>query len=696
MATSKVPTKTCCELGRECQDMFKAFMAQPGGTKISVAEQQARFNIWAANIGVFAEADASLDRRLQEDDDVRAMVVQLLQLICRNLGRVNGVHDRLNEESDQVASMGKRSNSLSSRSLRLFGRSKRKEPTIPEPSQEVVEEKVTVVVKETIDRLQRLSSAIRQVSIQNRYLKGASLIERNDHRKNESFDFRKFAICMVKREYGGATDALREQLGISLSIRRNAFLWIIRHKEKIAQERKETSRSPIQVPVIDQKAPLESQDQLGSLQGRSRSTPSIARAKSVMSAVLSRTTVPVLPKGGLKPDYLQKISSPSQPSIGGASRSFLMVNDDQLPYPRVPIIVKGFNECSCPYCFETLQKDTVHDISKWRRHVIKDLEPYVCVFAECKGSLEFFEKFDDWLSHCKRLHCSEWLCDARVHEPQIFKTKDGFQNHMRSAHGGTFNESQLPLITELGVREGPRPFTECPLCNCVPEDIEEKRKKIGDNALDLLPEHIAFHLKALAFISLPWQDVGSEEETYLHKHADSFSHDVSLGKGEDGRTASTVKDPYMLEVNVRPPEQFPERPTDEEIKNPEADTRLSWWVFQEYSRANKTDLFVKKNPYLQQEDPIIQSIARSQSRQSSENSALGSIQDIRQRKETDKFQRFLEWLSPGHSSNNSVSLEESWSKHAPGTGEWLIRNEKFQSWKQKPNSLLSLYGKGDY
>ena len=87
MATLKLPTKTCFELGKECQDMFKAFVALPSDINFSVTEQQARFNIWAANIGVFAEADASLDRRLQEDDEVRAMVVQLLHLICRNLRR---------------------------------------------------------------------------------------------------------------------------------------------------------------------------------------------------------------------------------------------------------------------------------------------------------------------------------------------------------------------------------------------------------------------------------------------------------------------------------------------------------------------------------------------------------------------------------------------------------------------------------
>lgn len=51
------------------------------------AEQQARFNIWAANIGVFAEVRSSLEYCLKENSEVRAMILQLLDLIHQNLLR---------------------------------------------------------------------------------------------------------------------------------------------------------------------------------------------------------------------------------------------------------------------------------------------------------------------------------------------------------------------------------------------------------------------------------------------------------------------------------------------------------------------------------------------------------------------------------------------------------------------------------
>jgi hypothetical protein len=48
-------------------------------------ELWARFNLWAAYIGAFAPSKASLDARLVEQDDLKAMVTELLNMIQRNL-----------------------------------------------------------------------------------------------------------------------------------------------------------------------------------------------------------------------------------------------------------------------------------------------------------------------------------------------------------------------------------------------------------------------------------------------------------------------------------------------------------------------------------------------------------------------------------------------------------------------------------
>jgi hypothetical protein len=71
----------------------------------------------------------------------------------------------------------------------------------------------------------------------------------------------------------------------------------------------------------------------------------------------------------------------------------------------------------------------------------------------------------------------------------------------------------------------------------LPENIEAEMENIGVKALDLLPKHIAGHLKILAFISLPWRDdvddyaqSGSKKSSDFSHHASNFSHHASMGR----------------------------------------------------------------------------------------------------------------------------------------------------------------------
>lgn len=85
----------------------------------------------------------------------------------------------------------------------------------------------------------------------------------------------------------------------------------------------------------------------------------------------------------------------------------------------------------------------------------------------------------------------------------MFHKKEDFEDHMNSGHAGTFTNSQLPLLVEGCVFPATRPFDICPFCNGLPENIADMNQKLGDKAPDLLPKHIAGHLKALAFMFLP-------------------------------------------------------------------------------------------------------------------------------------------------------------------------------------------------
>lgn len=47
----------------------------------AVEEERARFRIWAAHIGVFAEHHSSLDYRLRESEKVRSLVISQLEIL---------------------------------------------------------------------------------------------------------------------------------------------------------------------------------------------------------------------------------------------------------------------------------------------------------------------------------------------------------------------------------------------------------------------------------------------------------------------------------------------------------------------------------------------------------------------------------------------------------------------------------------
>lgn len=71
-----------------CSDAFAAYLTDPA--QISdreewAEEQQARFNMWAANLGVFADGHASIDHRLRDSSKTHSLIFQFLDALYANL-----------------------------------------------------------------------------------------------------------------------------------------------------------------------------------------------------------------------------------------------------------------------------------------------------------------------------------------------------------------------------------------------------------------------------------------------------------------------------------------------------------------------------------------------------------------------------------------------------------------------------------
>jgi hypothetical protein len=169
-----------------------------------------------------------------------------------------------------------------------------------------------------------------------------------------------------------------------------------------------------------------------------------------------------------------------------------------------------------------------------RRHVLNDLEPYVCVFEECNDAHRLFRDRAAWLSHMQETHTKQWTCTAAGHRLCIFETEQGFEDHMRFDHAAGFKESQMPWYKKRSQGPAASTFTACPLCgyetaeerintliNAKGSDSKqnyERRKVISED----IAKHVALHLQAISMKALPWQENVEEEpsEKAGSKHAD--------------------------------------------------------------------------------------------------------------------------------------------------------------------------------
>jgi ankyrin repeat protein len=150
-------------------------------------------------------------------------------------------------------------------------------------------------------------------------------------------------------------------------------------------------------------------------------------------------------------------------------------------------------------------------------HVIRDLEPFVCIFAHCTDSSQqepgslTFETSKAWMSHIQNAHGHAWECRAPSHDPIIFEQEAEYQEHARKEHG--IPESHLGTLSGAARRPVLEKILECPFGDefSAPEKAESNTVFLNE-ALHL---HVAAHMKEIALLALqklPSDDDGKFED----------------------------------------------------------------------------------------------------------------------------------------------------------------------------------------
>jgi hypothetical protein len=141
-----------------------------------------------------------------------------------------------------------------------------------------------------------------------------------------------------------------------------------------------------------------------------------------------------------------------------------------------------------------------------RQHIVRDIDPYLCLEENCSMSNNLFNSRSEWIQHTLQEHRLQWRCTLRVHPKNAgptFSDRDSFKQHLDKDHPGIFTKNQLSALVERsGHAVGPA-FNSCPLCGF------EGNEDLGlhsDRVNTSMEDHIAYHLIYAALQCIPWQD----------------------------------------------------------------------------------------------------------------------------------------------------------------------------------------------
>ncbi|OBS29580.1 hypothetical protein FPOA_03517 [Fusarium poae] len=429
--------------------------------------------------------ESSLDQSLRGRTDISTMVAELLEMILRNLHRV---------ESKTESNM-------------IFPND------APTPAQQVFLSRWDHAcrgIDAALDRLHTIAIAIRKASAKQLDHSVTTILTEED------MAFRKDIASLVRYRFPAARKGLCRQLGDCIAARRRILLQNKQHSRRLA------IRRPHQL------APLGNKDKDNH---PNPAQPVIQRVKG--GKVSHPTNITGFTKASL-PDprapSLERLHSPPKKALTTLVSNIFTEEQDSFVYPPPPKVNPGETHARCQFCFMALEvKSSEEDnMNRWRRHVDQDVKPYACLFPDCSESLIFFVHRRDWESHMEAAHSKDWLrkvhtmtwfCDFGHDPPVTFETELLWREHMLDIKSHP-NRKKLPTQAQLDARSpqqqqiAPREPFVCPLCERVPDELSQKVAKGKGEPIamhNILVSHVASHIKSLSLMALPSLEVSAQE-----------------------------------------------------------------------------------------------------------------------------------------------------------------------------------------
>ncbi|KAM3075257.1 hypothetical protein ACMFMG_007299 [Clarireedia jacksonii] len=450
----------------------------------TIQDAFAHFKAWGNNIAAFHDGvlRSSLEFRLKEASEIRQRILKILGNLQVSLyearliitGKEPNEHWPIEEFSDEDED----------------------EALNVEPEQTSELQELLKAMKDANANLLKLSMVIRNSPSRDDYLKAATR-----YQFDPSYD-----IGHVREKHGsakGMSEWLIIRLGKAVTRRRQFLKYREDHHGKLTRDWDQMAVEEGDKTVALTKATTFIEDSAVVRMDGSELGDSFGSQTSYEATIVGESS--------------GKLSVPSHPKMAFNGVTFEFGKPFQ-----------------CPYCFT---EQVVKNRSAWKKHVFRDLRPYVCTFKEC--DMRMFCSRNEWFVHELQNHRREWACQQCQHAP--FSSSSEYEAHLRMNHHIELQASQIKaLLLQSEEPVDKVTATACRLCNDWETTVENPKHDSNLNflhgrqlaqpygTLSQFRRHLGRHMEQLALFALPIAEDAMEDDS-LSEEGDDEQTSISLG-----------------------------------------------------------------------------------------------------------------------------------------------------------------------
>ncbi|KAJ6028159.1 C2H2 type zinc finger domain protein [Penicillium herquei] len=167
--------------------------------------------------------------------------------------------------------------------------------------------------------------------------------------------------------------------------------------------------------------------------------------------------------------------------------------------PDPPKTIEGGIFFTCPYCQMKLDSSEMKDRQSWKRHVFRDLRPYVCTFDNCQNAGKLYVSRHEWIYHELQIHRRKFVCQEC---DKAYPGRNELAKHLDQHHAGSIPPNRIEIFLDLCERQIDLSDNQIEACLICGQEL----------TLHELQGHIGGHMEDLALFVLPSTSEDDEEQ----------------------------------------------------------------------------------------------------------------------------------------------------------------------------------------